>query len=290
MADAGILTGLEIVEQCRQGRISIIGPNGVNILDEARVNSNSYDLTLGDRVAVYSNVMNVRACSLLGLRKGIYDHRDTELPADILADAVKRRGVNLFVDPERALDAKQKLNVWEFKIDPGLGWLLKPGIGYLMHTVERVSTMSYVPVLDGKSSIGRLFLTVHVTAGYGDTGFDGQYPLEVVAQYPTIVYPGMRFGQMRFHTSVGDVTDYKSRGNYTGEASMGPVPSMDYRQFKSSSTGINAAVDRGDLPTADSEAQNEARTARTFYEAGTADKIDESLSFPPRSGRGCHNG
>jgi dCTP deaminase len=230
MDNAGILTGLEILEQCRANRITIIDGDGGRVLDPDRVNSNSYDLTLGNRVAVYSDVVEVSDI-MRGLRQSFYDYRTLELPSYAKEEIVSRRGENLRLDKSRVLDAKKSLNVWEFEIDPERGWLLKPGIGYLMHTVERISTMDYVPVLDGKSSIGRLFLTVHVTAGYGDTGFDGQYTLEVVAQYPTIVYPGMRFGQMRFHTLKGEVTDYKKRGNYTGKASMGPVPSMVYKQF-----------------------------------------------------------
>jgi dCTP deaminase len=204
---------------------------------------------------------------MAGMGQSFYDYRDQILPDHTKTSVSRRRGDNIQRDLSRVLDARKKLNVWEFEIDPAKGWLLKPGIGYLMHTVERIWTMDYVPVLDGKSSIGRLFLTVHVTAGYGDTGFDGQYTLEVVAQYPTIVYPGMRFGQMRFHTLKGEVTDYKQRGNYTGEASLGPVPSMAYRQFENQvtkPTGINAA----NLPPADS------------------DSVDAAYG----SGYGCHNG
>jgi dCTP deaminase len=128
------------------------------------------------------------------------------------------------------MDSKAPQKVLEFEMHPDRGFVLLKGIGYLMHTAERVRTGHYVPVLDGKSSIGRLFIAVHVTAGYGDTGFDGQYTLEVTAQHPVVVYPGMRFCQIRFHTTVGDVQPY--HGNYTGEASMGPVPSRAYNQFK----------------------------------------------------------
>lgn len=94
-----------------------------------------------------------------------------------------------------------------------------------------------MPVLDGKSSIGRLGVQVHVTAGYGDPGFDGQYTLEVTSVYPVRVYPGMRFCQMRFHTrDLGDQTVLKGpllyAGSYEGETSRGPVPSMIWRQFE----------------------------------------------------------
>ena len=110
------------------------------------------------------------------------------------------------------------------------GLVLWPGHLYLMHTLERVSTHYFVPILDGKSSIGRLGIQVHMTAGFGDPGFDGQYTLEVTTVYPVRVYAGMRFCQMRFHMIAGEVALYD--GNYTGEASVGPVPSRVWKQFK----------------------------------------------------------
>lgn len=125
------------------------------------------------------------------------------------------------------LDSKveAKTHVWQFD-----DLVLSPGQLYLMHTEERVSTNLFVPVIDGKSSIGRLGISVHETAGYGDAGFDGQYTLEVTTVYPVRVYAGMRFCQMRFHTMEGEPMLYQ--GNYTGEYSQGPVPSRAWKQFK----------------------------------------------------------
>jgi dCTP deaminase len=110
------------------------------------------------------------------------------------------------------------------------GFILTPGEGYLMHTRERIWSDRFVPVIDGKSSIGRLFVQVHQTAGFGDPGFDGQYTLEVTVKYRTRLYPGMRIAQVRFHTIVGSMEQYA--GNYTGEAALGPVASKSYKQFK----------------------------------------------------------
>ena len=115
---------------------------------------------------------------------------------------------------------------------PAAGFDLFPFVGYLMHTRERIFTRKYVPVLDGKSSVGRLFMSVHETAGFGDPGFDGQYTLEVTVVHPLRVYPGMQIAQMRFHTIVGEV-EKPYAGNYTGEAAKGPVASRCYRQFLS---------------------------------------------------------
>jgi dCTP deaminase len=109
------------------------------------------------------------------------------------------------------------------------GVIVRPGVGYLMHTRERVKTDKYAPEIGGKSSIGRLFISVHQTAGIGDSGFDGQYTLEVTSLYPIRLYAGMRIAQIRFHEMVGEPLLYA--GNYVGAAAKGPVPSRAHRQF-----------------------------------------------------------
>ena len=126
------------------------------------------------------------------------------------------------------LDPKVDNPTNSFKMGPE-GFILKPGIGYLMHTRESVGTNKYVPAIDGKSSIGRLFVLVHVTAGLGDPGFYGQYTLEVLATYPIRLYPGMRICQIRFFTIRGEVDLYK--GHYQGDNAKGAVASRAYEQF-----------------------------------------------------------
>ena len=129
------------------------------------------------------------------------------------------------------LDARQEPRTEKRTFDSEYGLTLHPGVGYLMHTVERIWTEKYVPILDGKSSIARLFMKVHETAGYGDPGFDGQYTLEVtVGDRSLRIYAGMRIAQIRFHTIVGQV-EKPYAGNYTGEAAKGPVASKAWRQF-----------------------------------------------------------
>jgi dCTP deaminase len=126
------------------------------------------------------------------------------------------------------LDPKADNPTNSFKMIPE-GFILKPGIGYLMHTKEIVGTNRYVPAIDGKSSIGRLFVFVHVTAGLGDPGFKGQYTLEVLTTYPIRVYPGMRICQIRFFTVRGEINLYK--GHYQGDNARGAVASHAYEQF-----------------------------------------------------------
>jgi dCTP deaminase len=101
------------------------------------------------------------------------------------------------------------------------GWLLYPGTLYLGATEERIECHGVVPWIDGRSSIGRLGVSVHVTAGRGDDGWAGRFTLEITVVHPTILWPGMRLAQVTFMTTVGDRRPY--RGRYYGDS--GPVAS-----------------------------------------------------------------
>ena len=206
----GILSGLEIQAAVKRGDIEIdpFDPGRVDFGD--RMNPASYDLTLGSKVAVYSAVT-----------RGDFGKPMPHLPA----------GYNLYPGGG-CIDAAKKNEVTEYEMPAGEPLYLRPGVGYLMHTAERITTDRYVPIIDGKSSIGRLFAFVHVTAGYGDPGFNGQYTLEVTVVHPLLVYPGMRICQMRFHSIVGEVESYQKKGSYKGELAMGPIPSQSHRMFR----------------------------------------------------------
>lgn len=218
----GILTGSAISEAVIEGHITISDFN------PERLNPASYDLTLGSRFAVYREVT-------------YFINREQHVIAkpatDEEAQKVMQDGRGLYAAHVEPLDVRKQNLVWQLEMSHERGLLLRPGIGYLMHTAERVQTKRFVPIIDGKSSLGRLFITAHITAGYGDPGFDGQYTLEVVVTHPVIVYPGMRFCQMRFHTLVGEVCDYSAAGHYVGAAAEGPVPSMSFKQFENYSDG-----------------------------------------------------
>jgi len=211
---AGILSGSSIVAAVESGDIEITP------FDPAQINPVSYDLRLGDGVAVY------RQWTMYDER---YDER-TQYGAS-RADAAGARNGSDLTPVDRFMDVKEEPEVVAFKIDPDRGWILKPGIAYLMHTLERVCAKKHVPILDGKSSIGRLFLQVHATAGFGDPGFDGQYTLEVTVQSPLRVYPGMRICQIRFHTIEGEFESYQKVGSYRGILAQGPVASQAWRMF-----------------------------------------------------------
>lgn len=218
-----ILSGAMIHKAVKAGDIEI------DPFEEKLLNPASIDLRLGNKVAVYTNWVGVKA----DMQDSIaWDVRGLE--PKVYAGEQVWNGELLKVWPG-SVSVKDKPKVATFIIDHEQGWLLKPGILYLMHTVESVRSYTYNPVLDGKSSCARLGIMAHITAGFGDLGYQGQYTLEVLAAHPIIVFPGMRFCQMRFHEICHDEEapppDYQKSGNYTGAASMGPVPSMVYKQF-----------------------------------------------------------
>ncbi|MCA9240824.1 MAG: dCTP deaminase, partial [Planctomycetales bacterium] len=126
-----ILSGDEI--RSHLGTEIVIEP-----FDEAKLNPNSYNLTLHDEIMTYEEVV-------LDMRK---------------PNRVKR----LTIPPE--------------------GLVLGPNQLYLGRTAERTETHNLVPMIEGRSSIGRLGLFVHVTAGFGDVGFCGYWTLEMFAVQP----------------------------------------------------------------------------------------------------------
>jgi dCTP deaminase len=200
-AAQGILTGPEIRKQIDAGRIEI------DPFNPKRVNPASVDLTLGDRVTLY---------------EGTFKEGDCKRPS---VDGREYRAVSgrVVTYPEVIWDTRAAWPTVTRTIDPAIGWVLKPGICYLMHTAERIHTDHYVSIVDGKSSLGRCFILIHHTAGYGDPGFNGQFTLEVTAQIPVRVFPKMRFCQVRFHTIVGEPLLYE--GHYTGDNARGAVGS-----------------------------------------------------------------
>ena len=116
-------------------------------------------------------------------------------------------------------------------------FILHPGEFVLGQTLERVRLPSdLVARLEGKSSLGRLGLLIHSTAGFVDAGFEGNLTLELsnVANLPITIYHGMPIGQISFMRMDGPVeSPYGSgevRSKYQGQTE--PTPSRFYENFK----------------------------------------------------------
>jgi dCTP deaminase len=115
----------------------------------------------------------------------------------------------LMVYEEVVLDMRRANRVRRIAI-PAEGLVLQPNQLYLGRTAERTETHNLVPMIEGRSSIGRLGLFVHVTAGFGDIGFCGYWTLEMFAVQPIRIYPGVAICQIFYHAIQGDFVEYAS--------------------------------------------------------------------------------
>lgn len=134
--------------------------------------------------------------------------------------------------PEMELDMKKEPVTNSFTI-PEEGWQLKPGHLYIGCTNERAGSDHYATTIAGRSSVGRLGIFIHVTAGFGDIGFKGRWTLEIVCIKPVMIYPNVRIAQVAFDRVEGQIDDLRYRGTHGGRyQGEGPEPSRFWKDFK----------------------------------------------------------
>lgn len=141
-------------------------------------------------------------------------------------------GKYLAVYRDRVLDAKKHNQVEMLEIGEE-GFVLQPGTLYLGVTEEYTETHNSVPFLEGKSSIGRLGIDIHATAGKGDVGFSNNWTLEISCVQPVRVYAGMPIGQLIYFLVDGDIENYynkKQNAKYNQRTNK-PVESMMWKNF-----------------------------------------------------------
>ena len=132
----------------------------------------------------------------------------------------------LLVYEDRVLDMKKDNPVNKLVI-PEDGLVLQPGVLYLGRTVERIKTERFVPMLEGRSSIGRLGIVVHLTAGLGNIGSSGYWTLEIACIQPVKIYPDVAICQIFFQDIRGSHVNYQS-SKYHHE---GAQPSLLYQEL-----------------------------------------------------------
>jgi dCTP deaminase len=137
-----------------------------------------------------------------------------------------------FIDVRQPMEDLTEL----VEVEGGRPFILHPGEFVLGQTLERVTLPDdIVARLEGKSSLGRLGLLIHSTAGFVDSGFSGNLTLELsnVANLPITIYQGMPIGQLSFMRMDGPVErPYGSRetsNKYQGQTE--PTPSRFYLNF-----------------------------------------------------------
>lgn len=205
------LTANQIRAEMAQKRI-VIDP-----YDEAQLNPNSYNVRIGGELAVYIAA-------------------DTPGMEDIVRECFAK-GLEL---PKARLDCR-KDNPLVYLTMPESGALLYPGKLYLGATVERTETPYHVPVIDGRSSLARLGVKVHVTGGFGDIGFEGNWTLEIEVTEPIRIYPFMQFAQIGFHQPTGAI-DKRYDGKYQGDSR--PTSSRIYKEIPDDSGIKRCTADR----------------------------------------------
>ena len=126
------------------------------------------------------------------------------------------------------LDSAKKNEVETITI-PDEGLILEPGQLYLARTEEYTETRGLVPMILGRSSIGRLGISVHLTSGFGDIGFCGYWTLQLTCAKRVKVYPNMKICQIFYHEVLGEYENYSS-AKYQGSKEI--VSSQLYKEFK----------------------------------------------------------
>ena len=146
---------------------------------------------------------------------------------------VFRNDTTPYIDPKQPQEDLTEL----VEIEDGRAFILHPGEFVLGSTFERVALPDdMVARLEGKSSLGRLGLLIHSTAGFVDAGWDGHLTLELsnVANLPIAIYPGMKIGQisfLRMTTAARNPYGSEATGSkYQGQ--RGPTPSRYYLNFE----------------------------------------------------------
>ncbi len=172
------LSGREIAKAVASSDIVI------SDFDESRVQPNSYDVTLFPELVIYNATSNSH-----GVLNGAGQ-----------------------IIPQGPLDPKRDNLTTSYEI-PEEGFVIVPGELYLARTAERAGSIKYIPGLDGRSSVARLGVAIHVTAGFGDVGFVGAWTLEITCVRPVVLYPYMPIGQVYFEPVLGEVDTYNGKYN-----------------------------------------------------------------------------
>lgn len=141
-----------------------------------------------------------------------------------------RLGSRCCIYTSGTLDAAKKNKTRAFAI-PQQGMVLQPKRLYLVNIEETIGSEYFVPIIRGRSSVGRLGLFIDITADLIDLGSINQWTLQLHAVHPVRVYPGMLIGQVTFWRTVGRRVQYD--GKYRRRQS--PVASLSYLDHPSNS-------------------------------------------------------
>jgi dCTP deaminase len=150
----------------------------------------------------------------------------------------------------RGPDAYEELEI------PAEGIVIQPGECYLGATAQTFGSACFASLVTGRSSVGRKFITNHITAGLIDIGFVGQITLEITVQRPTRIYSNLAFGQIYWFSVFGPI-EHQYSGKYQGQ--VGPTTSRLWKDLLTDERGL-ATFGIDALSTEDIEAGAGTRT------------------------------
>ena len=200
-----VLLGSSIIEEVKKGKI-IIEP-----FNEDNVGPNSVDVTLSNQLLTY-------------------------VPCKIVKDENGNNIVERMLSPfgEGFIDMAEDNTAHTLEI-PEDGLVLQPGILYLGSTNEKAGSDFFVPMYEGRSSMARLGIQSHLSAGFGDIFFKSNWTLEITVIHPIKIYADSRFGQVYFHEVSDEAREtlVKSGKFYDGKYTdqPGPQKSKSYLDF-----------------------------------------------------------
>lgn len=211
-------TGPEIARLVKAGVLQI------HPFSEDRVNANSYNLSVGRTVLMYE-----KGADLHDAWEGWYESSDP--------DREPPRFVPLPLSMRKPEPTVSRLLATDEEIAAFTAWgrvrRFWPGVVYLLATEERtVTPKEYRPVIDGRSSVGRLGVFCHVTAGFGESGFDGHWTLEFVAVQPVEVAYPLLPAQISYVRTEGAAMTYSGqrKSKYQNQPGM-PVASRLWQEY-----------------------------------------------------------
>ncbi len=198
-----ILLGSEIIDEQKTGRIHI------KPFIEKHVGPNSLDVTLAPKIVTYVPIKLV------------------ETPKGLMVTALKNPA-------DTILDMATENKAYTTEI-PEDGIILAPNILYLASTNESAGSDFYVPMYEGRSSLARLGVQSHISAGFGDIFFKSNWTLEITVVHPVKLYAHRRIGQVYFHNVHEEAREklIKSGKHYSGKYTNQSEPqiSKSYLDF-----------------------------------------------------------
>lgn len=228
-----ILSDKRIKEGIENGDIII------SDFDKARINPASYDVLLGDEIAMYLPKMDIekmRRSHIESEPDWIPDSIPWEITNKLLQksntvteflDNIREESFEVFyefihnIQEDIIIDPLNKPEVYKFKI-PNEGFRVKPNFFYLYTTKEVIGSKIYASEIKNKSSLARLGILPHMVSSWIDPGFVGNITLEVACWIPVILRADMKIGQLIFHetTEVEQTYDKKPGSKYMNQSGV----------------------------------------------------------------------